>query len=211
MDGMPRSSCLFFACKGNRLGSEPAHGHKKHWNAVARDLSDSCRNHYALSHRNRGNRDGSCGAHSGHFDFDRQVVNRLKAAKEKTTAHSAVTTHPESIARSQCSDGRRDQQYNDAKRNADLDHCQNLCPACEQRRVGWSECGTLRERDEQIIDKAWMPACTGKFGSLVMRNLHLWKEETLAAEFPLFLTQGWAAAVQAPVPEREHDHVRQPK
>jgi hypothetical protein len=27
----------------------------------------------------------------------------------------------------------------------------------------------------------------------------------------LFLSKGWAAAVQAPVPQREHDHIRQPK
>ena len=44
-----------------------------------------------------------------------------------------------------------------------------------------------------------------------MRNLHLRKEETLAAEFPLFLAQAWPAAVQAPVPQSEHDHIRQPK
>ena len=74
------------------------------------------------------------------------------------------------------------------------------CPACEQRRVGRPECGTLRERNEQIIDKMRMPSCTGKFGSLVVWNLHLWKKETLAAEFSLFAAQGWPAAVQAPVP-----------
>ena len=124
------------------------HDHKKHWNAAARDLSDSCRSHYALSHRHRRNRDGSFGTHSGDFDFDRQIVKRFKAAKEKTTAHSAVATDAESIVRSQCSYGRRDQQDNDAKRNQDLDHRQNLCPACEQRRVGRPERGTLRERDE---------------------------------------------------------------
>jgi hypothetical protein len=49
---------------------------KKHWNATARDLSDSRRNHYALSHRHRSSRDGSCGAHSGRFDFDRQIKYR---------------------------------------------------------------------------------------------------------------------------------------
>src|SRR6266487_6314782 len=113
--------------------------------------------------------------------------------------------------RSQRSYGRRDQQDNDTKRNQDLDHRQNLCPACEQRRVGGPECGTLRERNEQIIDKARMPACTRKFGSLIVCNLHLWKKETLAAEFPLFLAQGWSAAVQAPVPQSKHDHIRQPK
>src|ERR1700704_684367 len=109
-------------------------------------------------------------------------------------AHSVVATGVQSIARSQRSYGRRDQQDDDAKRNQDLDHRQNLCPACEQRRVGRPECRTLRERDEQIIDKARMPACTGKIGSLLVWNLHLWKKETLAAEFPLFLTHGWSPA-----------------
>src|SRR5437762_12124641 len=99
--------------------------------------------------------------------------------KTQNEGTNVVTTAVQSIARSQCSYGRRDQQDNDAKRNEDLDHCQNLCPACEQWRVGRSECGTLRERDEQIIDKVWMPACTRKFGSLVVRNLHLWEKETL--------------------------------
>ena len=68
------TSVCFFACKGNRLASKPTHDHKKHWNAVARDLSDSRRNHYTLSRRNRSNRDGSRGAHSGHFDLNWQVV-----------------------------------------------------------------------------------------------------------------------------------------
>src|SRR5262249_12983441 len=111
----------------------------------------------------------------------------------------------------QRSNGRRDEQDDDAKRNEYLDHCQNLCPACEQRRISWTERGALRERDEQIIDKARVPACTCKFGPLVVRNLHLWKKETLATEFPLFLAQGWPAAIQAPVPQSEHDHIRQPK
>src|SRR5262245_27683685 len=107
--------------------------------------------------------------------------------------------------------GRRNEQHDDAERNEDLDHCQNLCPACEERRISRTECGTLRERDEQIIDKARMPACTRKLRSLVMCNLHLWKKETLAAEFSLFLAQGWPAAIQTPVPQSEHDHIRQPK
>src|SRR6476646_6105569 len=127
------------------------------------------------------------------------------------TAHRAVAKDPESMPDSQRSYGCRDQQDDDAKRNEDLDHRQDLCPACEQRRVGRPECGTLRKCDEQIIHKVWMPACTRKFWSLVVRNLHLWKEETLAAESPLFLSQGWAAAVQPPVPQREHDHICQPK
>jgi hypothetical protein len=73
----------FFACKGNRLASKPTHGHKKHWNAAARDLSDSRRNHDAFSRRHRSNRDGSFGAHCGHFDFDRQIVKRLQLAERK--------------------------------------------------------------------------------------------------------------------------------
>src|SRR5689334_19410215 len=97
------------------------------------------------------------------------------------------------MPRSQCSDGRRDQQDDDAKGNGDLNHCQKLCPACEQRRIGRTECGTLCECDEEIIDEARVPACTREFGSLVVRDLHLRKKETLAAEFPLFLPESWAA------------------
>src|SRR4030095_12958449 len=77
------AAVCFFACKHNRLASKPTHDHKKHWNAVARDLSDSCRNHYTLSRRHRSNRDGNCGAHSGHFDFDWQIVKRLQPAELK--------------------------------------------------------------------------------------------------------------------------------
>ena len=114
-----------------RATSEKAHYDKKHWHAVARDLPDSCWDHYALSRWHRRNRDGSFGVVGGHFDFSRQVVDRLETAKEKTTANSAVATDPEPIACSQCSDGRRDQQDHDAKRNEDLDHGQDLCPSRE--------------------------------------------------------------------------------
>lgn len=111
----------------------------------------------------------------------------------------------------QSSNGCRDQQDDNAKRDGDLDHCQNLRPAREQRRVGRTECRALCERDEQIIDKARVPARTRKFGSLVVRDLHLWEKETFAAEPALLLSQSWPAAVQAPVPQSKHDHVRQPK
>ena len=56
------------------VASEKRHDHKKYWNAAARHLSDSCRNHYALSLCYRSCRDGSFGAHRGHFYFDRQIV-----------------------------------------------------------------------------------------------------------------------------------------
>jgi len=51
---------------------------KKHWNAAARDLFDSRRDHYALSRWNRRNRDGSRSAHSGRFDFDWQINHDLQ-------------------------------------------------------------------------------------------------------------------------------------
>jgi hypothetical protein len=79
----------FFACKGNRLASKPTHDHKKHWNAAARDLSDSCWNYDALSHRHRSNRNGNRGAGGGHFDFDRQVV---KAASVRGARRRRRTT-----------------------------------------------------------------------------------------------------------------------
>src|SRR6266511_6099925 len=74
-----------------------------------------------------------------------------------------------------------------------------------------AECGTLREGDEQIIDEARSPARTLKLGAFVMRNLHLRKKKTCAAEFVLLVAQGWSAAVQPPIPEREDDHIRQPE
>jgi hypothetical protein len=44
-------------------------GHdKKHWNAVARDLSHSGWNHYAFSPWHWTNRNGGLGAHNRHFD-----------------------------------------------------------------------------------------------------------------------------------------------
>jgi hypothetical protein len=64
----------FLACKGVRLASEKAHD-KKHRNAAARYLPDSCWDHYPLSRWNRRNRDGSSGARHRHFDFSRQVIN----------------------------------------------------------------------------------------------------------------------------------------
>ena len=65
------------------VASQTTHDDKKYWDAAARDLSDSRRNHDAFSRRHRSNRDGSFGAHCGHFDFDRQIVKRLRLAERK--------------------------------------------------------------------------------------------------------------------------------
>lgn len=119
-----------------------------------------------------------------------------------------MITDPEPITGSQCSYRCRDQQDDNAKRNEDLYHRQDLCPSCQQRRVRRPECGTLRKRNEQIIDKVWMPPGARKLGSFVVCNLHLWEKETLAAKFLLFVAQGWPTAIQTPVPEREHDDIR---
>ena len=105
---------------------------------------------------------------------------------------------------------RPDQQNDDAEPTIRI-IARTFARAREQRRVGRPECRTLCERHEEIIDKARMPAHTRKFGPFVVRNLHLWKKETLAAESFFFLAQGWPAAVQPPVPKCKHDHIRQPK
>ena len=47
-----------------------------------------------------------------------------------------------------------------------------------------------------------------KSSAFILRNLHLRKKETVAAKFVVFLTFGWTAAVDSPIPEREDDHVR---
>jgi len=47
---------------------------KKHWNAVARYLFDSCWDHYAFSRSHWRNRNGDLGAHNRHFDLGRQIV-----------------------------------------------------------------------------------------------------------------------------------------
>jgi hypothetical protein len=44
---------------------------KKHWNAIARDLSHSGWNHYAFSRGHWRNRNGDPGAHNRHFDLGR--------------------------------------------------------------------------------------------------------------------------------------------
>jgi hypothetical protein len=44
---------------------------KKHWNAVARDLSHSGWNHYAFSHSHWRNRNGGPGAANRHFNLGR--------------------------------------------------------------------------------------------------------------------------------------------
>src|SRR5205809_714095 len=103
------------------------------------------------------------------------------------------------------------QQNDDTERNKNLDHREDLCPARKQRRVCRTECRTLREGDEQIIDKARLPAGACKLGAFVMRDLHLRKKEACTAEFVLLVAQGRSAAVQPPIPEREDDHICQPE
>jgi hypothetical protein len=109
---------------------------------------------------------------------------------------------------SDCAHGARDEQNDYRERNKNLDHREDLGPARKQRRVGRSECRTLREGDEQIIDEARPPARTGKLSAFVMRDLHLRKNKAAAAEFAPYR---WAAAVKTPIPKREHDHVCQPE
>src|SRR5256885_6427812 len=100
------------------------------------------------------------------------------------------------------------QQNENAKRNKNLDHRQHLRPARQQWRVGWPESGALRKSDEEVVDKSWPPACTRKLASFVVRNLHLRKQKAGAAEFLLFMPKSGSAAIQPPVPKREHDDVR---
>jgi hypothetical protein len=44
-----------------------------------------------------------------------------------------------------------------------------------------------------------------------MRDLHLRKEKACAAELVLLVAQDRTAAVQAPIPKRENDHIGQPE
>src|SRR5882724_1011288 len=44
--------------------------------------------------------------------------------------------------------GTRDQQNDNTERKTNLNHRQNLCPACQEWRVGRTEYGTLRKGDE---------------------------------------------------------------
>jgi hypothetical protein len=63
-----------------RVASEKTHHDKKHWNAAARDLSDSRWDYYAVSYCHWCHRDGSSGAGDRYFDSSRQVVNCLAVA-----------------------------------------------------------------------------------------------------------------------------------
>ena len=47
-----------------------------------------------------------------------------------------------------------------------------------------------------------------KLAAFFVRNLHLRKQETVAAKFVVLLAFGWSAAVDSPIPEREDDHIR---
>src|SRR5206468_358832 len=103
--------------------------------------------------------------------------------------------------------GARDQQNDNSERDQNLDHRKDFCPAREQRRVSRAEGRTLREGNEDVIDKKRPPVRTRKLRALVMRDLHLRKKEARAAEFLLLPAQGRSAAVQSPIPKRKDDHV----
>src|SRR5947207_2519466 len=124
---------------------------------------------------------------------------------------SQMPNRPSRNDRSKHPDGARDKENDDTQRNKNLDHGQDFRPACQQRRIGRAEGGTLSERNKQIIDKARAPVRTGKLGPFVVRDLHLRKKETFAAKFLLVVTHGWSTAIQTPVPEGEDDHVREPE
>src|SRR5438093_528152 len=72
-----------------------------------------------------------------------------------------------------------------------------------------AKCGCDLGRSEQkIIDKVRSPTRALKLATLIMRDLHLRKEKTCAAEFLLVVAQGRPTAVQSPIPECEHHHIR---
>src|SRR5262249_35935146 len=129
------------------------------------------------------------------------VWNVLHAGEIKErTAHSTVATG-RGIAVLQNAHCARDQQNYNHQRDQNLNHREYFSPARQERRVGRSEGGTLGEGNEQIIDEPWSPVCARKFGALVVRNLHLRKKETRAAESLLFPPQCRPAAIESPVPE----------
>ena len=76
-----RDSSLFLACKRNRLASKTKHYDKKHRNAAVSHLSHSCWNHYAFSRGDRRCCHGSFGSRNWHFDFGRQIGERLQLAQ----------------------------------------------------------------------------------------------------------------------------------
>jgi hypothetical protein len=109
------------------------------------------------------------------------------------------------------SNGARDQQYDDTQRYENLYHSKQLCPASEKRCIGWSEGRALRKGDKKVIDKTWPPVFDAKSLPFGIFDLHLGEDETAATECRMLLAHGRTAAVEAPIPERKDEHIREPK
>src|SRR5205085_2794193 len=92
-----------------------------------------------------------------------------------------------------------------------LDHGEHFGPAGEERRIGRPEGRALSESDEQVIDEAGTPTRALELGPLIVWDLHLWEKKAGAAEFFSLVSQGGTAAIQPPIPEREHDHIGEPE
>src|SRR5207237_5089856 len=69
----------------------------------------------------------------------------------------------------------------------------------------------LRERDKKIIDEVWTPASACKLAAFVFWNLHLWEKKTVTPKFVVFMTFGWPAAIDPPIPQRKDNDVGQPQ
>ena len=58
----------------HKRSARKTHDHKEHWNAAAAIYLILVGITSPFHVASRSSRDRSCGAHSGHFDFDRQIV-----------------------------------------------------------------------------------------------------------------------------------------
>src|SRR5205823_9073723 len=59
--------------------------------------------------------------------------------------------------------------------------------------------------------KARPPTCTSELHALVVRDLHLRKKKTSAAEFLFFVARRRTTAIEPPIPQREDEHISQPE
>src|SRR5205823_9809390 len=69
---------------------------------------------------------------------------------------------------------------------------------------GGTEGDRVREGDVEVVDEVWPPAGLGELGVLQLRELEVGRRQVGLQ--PAYR----AAAVEAPVPEAEGDHVRAP-
>src|SRR5712691_5941573 len=109
---------------------------------------------------------------------------------------------------SQGADAARNQKHNDGKRNENLDHAERFCPSGEERRVCRTEGGTLRKRDKKIIDKVRTPSFAFESAAFASLELHLREKKTATAEGLALPTFRRSAAIKAPIPKRENQHIR---